>query len=318
MSDPSALAGRPVLVTGGAGFVGTHLVQRLLEAGASVTVLEHPAARLDRLAPAAARVRAVSADLAEPGAAGRALAGERFEAVFHLAAWTGGRNRPLDPDAWRRSLAVNVQGTLELLLALVAGGEPHPRVVRTGGMEEYGDGPVPFREAQRECAVTPYSASQVAATQFAHALAARTSLPLVTVRPALVYGPGQDESFFLPALVRACLDGREFEMTSGEQTVDYVHVRDVVEALALAAVRPGVAGEVFNAGSGREIAIRDLAERIAALTGAGATLKIGARAGRSGEGSRRFLDVARARERLGWTAAVPLEEGLRGLVAAMR
>lgn len=314
----SALAGRDVLVTGGAGFVGSRLAARLAGEGARVTVLDRPGAPAAALAPVADRVAVVAADLTEPAALADALAALRPEVVFHLAAWTGGRGRADDPEAWRLSRRVNLDGTTNLLLALLARDGAPPRVVRTGTMEEYGDGPVPFREDQRERAVSPYSASVAAATQAAHALAAHRGLPLVTVRPSVIYGPGQDESFFLPSLVRACVEGREFAMTAGTQTTDYVHVDDVVEALLAAAARAEAAGEIVNAGSGREVAIREVAERVAALAGTGARLLFGARPGRAGESPRRFLDVAKAQRLLGWRARVGLDEGLRGMIAAAR
>lgn len=311
-----AFAGRDVLVTGGAGFVGSRLAARLAGGGARVTVLDRPGAPVP--GALAGRVAFRPADLTEPAGVAAALAGLEPAAVFHLAAWTGGRGRADDPEAWRLSLRVNLDGTLHLLFALLARGGPLPRVVRTGTMEEYGDGPAPFREDQRERAVSPYSASVAAATQASHALAARNGLPLVTVRPSVIYGPGQDESFFLPSLVRACVEGREFAMTAGTQTTDYVHVDDVVEALLAAAANEAAAGGIVNAGSGREVAIREVAEKVAALAGTGAKLLPGARPDRPGEAPRRFLDVAKAERVLGWRARTDLDEGLRGLLAAAR
>ena len=310
------LSGRKVLVTGGAGFVGSHLVRGLVRVGARVTVLAQPGAPVAPLAGIVDRIALLEADLTDPGPVADAIARLQPEVVFHLAAWTAGRSRPRDPEAWRLSLRVNLEGTLNLLLALVPVRDGLARIVRTGGMEEYGDGPVPFREDQREDAVSPYSASQVSATQVSHALAAQWDLPLVTVRPALIYGPGQDASFFLPSLVRACVLGHDFEMTSGEQTADFVFVDDVVEALLLAATRDGIAGEVINAGTGREIAIRALAERVLALSGTAAKLVFGARPARPGESSRRFMDTVKAARLLGWTARVALDEGLRRMLEA--
>lgn len=318
MSADATLSGRDVLVTGGAGFLGAHLVRRLLGHGARVTVLAQPGVPASSLDSMAGRVTVIEADLTDPAGVSRALGGCRPEFVFHLAAWTGGRSRAQETEAWRLSLRVNLDGTLNLLAALADRPDGLERVVRTGGMEEYGDGPVPFREDQRESAVSPYSASQVSATQASHAFAAQRGLSLVTVRPSLIYGPGQDESFFLPSLVRACVEGREFAMTTGEQTVDFVWVEDVVDALVLAATRDGVAGEIVNAGSGLEISIRDLAERVAALSGTSAKLGIGAAPARAGESSRRFMDVSRAARLLGWAPRTGLDEGLRRLLEAAR
>ncbi len=318
MSDRASLAGMDVLVTGGAGFVGSHLVLRLLEAQAQVRVVVQPGAPLGALERHMGRVQVAEADLTEPESVARALHADRAAIVFHLAAWTAGRSRVADPEAWRTSFRVNLEGTMNLLTAMVARGGTLPRVVRTGGMEEYGDGPVPFREDQRERAVSPYSASQAAATQASHAFASHASLPLVTLRPSLIYGPGQDRSFFLPSLIQSCLEGRDFAMTSGEQTVDFVYVDDVVEALIRASLAEGAAGEILNAGSGREIAVGTLAELVVHRTGTSARLQRGARAERAGESPRRFMDVAKAQRLLDWRASTSLEDGLDQTIESHR
>lgn len=318
MSEHASLAGVDVLVTGGAGFVGSHLVRRLLAERARVTVLAQPGAPLGALDAIRSELHWIEADLTEPEALQRSLVGIEAAVAFHLAAWTGGRSRAGDPEAWRLSSRVNLEGTLHLLAALAPRAASLSRIVRTGGMEEYGDGPVPFREDQREQAVSPYSASQVAATQASHAYAAHVGLPLVTLRPSLIYGPGQDASFFLPALILACMAGRDFEMTSGAQTVDFVFVEDVVDALVRAATSEAAAGQIVNVGSGREISVRELAERVVALAGTSTRLQMGRRPDRAGEAGRRFMDVSRAQRVLGWSAATPLDEGLRRTLEGYR
>lgn len=318
MNERASLAGVDVLVTGGAGFVGSHLVRRLLAERARVTVLAQPGAPVGALDAIRPQLRWIEADLTERAAVESALGEVGASVVFHLAAWTGGRSRAGDPEAWRTSSRVNLEGTMNLLAALAPRVEAPSRIVRTGGMEEYGDGPVPFREDQREQAVSPYSASQVAATQAAHAYAAHVGLPLVTLRPSLIYGPGQDASFFLPALILACLAGRDFEMTSGTQTVDFVFVEDVVDALVRAATSEAAVGQILNAGSGHEISVRALAERVVALAGTATRLQLGMRPDRAGEAGRRFMDVSKAQRVLGWSAATPLDEGLRRTLEGFR
>lgn len=314
----ASLAGADVLVTGGAGFIGSHLVRRLIAGGATVRVLEHPTASTARIERLADRFTLVRTDFSEAAPTLQAIAALQPAVVFHLAGWTGGRGLGGDLEAWRRSFRVNLDGALNLIAAL----EPHVklirRIVRVGSMEEYGDGPVPFREEQRERAVSPYSASVVAATQAAHPLAARLELPLVTVRPSIVYGPGQEPSFFIPGLIRACLAGEDFKMTRGEQAGDFVFVEDLVDALIGAAIAERAVGEIVNAGTGRAVKVRDLAERIVRLSGSETKLEIGAMPSRDGEASRRFMDQSKASDVLGWTAATDLDEGLLKTIAWYR
>ena len=121
------------------------------------------------------------------------------------------------------------------------------------------------------------------------------------VRPALVYGPAQSERFFVPALIRACLAGRDFEMTSGEQVRELLYVDDLVDVLLRAAESSELAGQVLNLGGGEPLRVVELARRIQRLCGRGA-LRIGARPARATEIERFQCDSSRAAEVLDWRA----------------
>ena len=149
-------------------------------------------------------------------------------------------------EAVERSLEVNLVGTINVLHAALESGAPVAAFVRAGGLEEYGLAATPFEESQREQPVSPYSASQVAATHYCEVLQRHTSVAIVTLRPALVYGPDQSTDFFIPGLIVSCLRGIDFEMTEGEQTRDLLFVDDLVDAFLLAASRPGL-GKAGNA-----------------------------------------------------------------------
>ena len=123
-------------------------------------------------------------------------------------------------DGIARALRVNLDGTLAVLRAVQEASHDVAAVVRAGGLEEYGAGPTPYREGQREAPISPYSASQVAATHFCQMLQPDTAAAIITLRPALVYGPGQGGDFFIPSLIRSCLANVPFDMTSGVQGRD--------------------------------------------------------------------------------------------------
>jgi nucleoside-diphosphate-sugar epimerase len=301
---------RSVLVTGGTGFVGSHLVRQLVGAGARVAVLARKRGLTWRLSDVAERVRVLPADLGDPASLDRAVAEARPDLVFHLAASAAGRFAAGDAAAFRESLCVNALGTLELLRAVAERAPGVSRIVRSGGMEEYGAGTPPFAEDSREQAVSPYSAGQIAATHLSIAFCARAGLSLCTLRPSLVYGPAQSTSFFLPALILACLDGATFPMTEGRQATDFVWVGDVVDALCRAAVVERAGGEILNVGGGRSVTIREIAETVARRSGSHARLDFGALPRREGEGLSRRLAIEKAARVLGWTPVTPLEEGL--------
>ncbi|MFO0809720.1 MAG: NAD-dependent epimerase/dehydratase family protein [Gemmataceae bacterium] len=305
-----------VLVTGGTGFIGSHLVRRLVREEACVHVLARPGRPPGRIADLGGRVTLWAADLADRPAVRACVAGSRPQVVFHLAGDSAGRHF----DGWERldqSVDANLGNVLNLLQAIHdAGGSP-PVVVRVGGLEEYGQGPVPYDEDQRESPVSPYSASQVAATHFCQMLGRSLGLPIVTLRLALTYGPSQAPSFLIPALIHHCLEGRGFAMTAGDQRRDYVFVGDAVEALLRAAVTPEAGGQIINVGSGVESRVLDVAQAVVRLAGA-IDLHVGAVAARRTEIQHLVCNPAKAERLLDWTATTSLEDGLARTVAWYR
>lgn len=315
---PSNLAGRRVLLTGATGFIGAHLTSRLVDEGAHVSVLVRQAVADGRLSSLEGRISAHRGDVTDPFAVRAALAASRAEVVFHLAADTGARRVELGWDGVARALRVNLDGTLTVLRAVQEASHDVAVFVRAGGLEEYGAGPIPYREEQREAPISPYSASQVAATHFCQALQPVTAATIVTLRPALVYGPGQSDDFFIPSLIRSCLANVPFEMTSGEQGRDLLYVDDVVDAFVRAASRLELRGQVVNVGGGVEYAMRDVARMIVRLSGTTAPLYVGAKPARVGDIAHLVADASVARERLGWRARVGLEEGLQRTITWYR
>jgi nucleoside-diphosphate-sugar epimerase len=128
-----------------------------------------------------------------------------------------------------RAIDNNLSGTLNLVRAIAAAGPLVQCLVRAGGLEEYGAGPAPADEAQREQPTSPYSASQAATTHWCQMLQPQLSFSIVNLRPALVYGPGQGADFLIPALIRSLLDGEPFAISDGTQIRDYIHVDDVID-----------------------------------------------------------------------------------------
>jgi nucleoside-diphosphate-sugar epimerase len=242
--------------------------------------------------------------------------------VFHLAGSTSdrGRDKGCVETAGDRSVQaydVNLIGALRVLQA-TASQASSARVIRCGSLAEYGDGPVPFREDQREQPVSVYAASQVAATHMGQAVFRQSGLPVTTVRLALTYGPAQSNLFLIPSLILAGLRGLPFDMTDGTQTRDFIYVDDAVEGLLAVAAAPGLAGEVINIGSGEEHAIGAVAAQIVRLTGGRTQLRLGALVPVEGDLRRLVCDPDLSRRVLGWSAATPLEAGLMRAISWYR
>jgi len=309
------LNGQVVLVIGATGFLGSHVVERLAGGGAVV----HALARRS-FAGLAVRGEAVTSwtgDIRDESIVDRIVKQVEPDVVFHTAANTDVRLAS-SPGAFADAFETNVRGTLNVLLALARARKPPRVVVRLGGIEEYGSGAVPSDETQRERPISPYSASQVAATHLCQSFFLQTGLPVLTLRPALMYGPGQSPTFFIPGLIERALEGGEFRMTAGDQTRDFVFVADVVEACVRAATTSGLEGAVINLGSGCEYRIRDVAAMIVRLVGGPVRLSPGAHQGRKIDLPRLALDTDAAARLLGWRATTSLEDGLSQTIAHER
>ncbi len=307
-AESASFAGSRVLVTGAAGFIGSRLVTRLLAEGAQVHTLD--------LLPGAAEsvVQAHQADIADADAVAAAVEAADPDHVFHLAAF---KERSSTPAAFELAMAVNAGGTLNVLTAAAA--RPGLRsFVTMGTSEEYGQGPTPFRESQREQPISAYGASKTAATHLCQAFHRARAVPATVLRPTIAYGPGQPPDLFLSALVAALARGDRFPMTPGGQMRDFVHVDDIVEALLLAATRPAARGRVINVGSDEPLTIAELARRVAAQMDAEQLLGIGELPYRTGENMDYRADSTLARELLGWQARVRLEDGLVQVVETAR
>lgn len=205
----------------------------------------------------------------------------------------------------------NVLGALHVIENLGA----ETRVVVVGSGEEYGTGPVPFREAQVAQAMTSYAVSRLATTLACQAL---SSPRICVARLAVVYGPEQVGEMFIPSMLAACARHKPFAMTRGEQTRDFLYVDDAVRALVALVQVDRAMGQVVNVASGIERTVRDVAEQAARLCGKDADLRIGAIASRPGEATRYVCSIDKVQELTGWRPRVSLEEGLARTLAWWR
>jgi UDP-glucose 4-epimerase len=304
------------IVTGGAGFIGHHLVRGLLDAGWDVAVVDDlSTGDAARLAGVGDRVEIVIGDIREPAVLDRAMAGAQV--VFHEAAIPSVARSVADP---RRTNGVNVDGTIEVMLA--AGRAGVQRVVFAGSSSIYGDSPeLPRRETQRPEPRSPYAASKLAAEHYVHSLGALQGIETVALRYFNVYGPGQDpESAYaavVPRFITAALRGdRPTVYGDGRQSRDFTFVGDVVSANLLAAEAEGVSGLTCNIGCGGRFDLLELLDVIAAEVGRPVEPRF--EPGRAADVPHSQADVSLARERLGYVPSVDLREGIRRSVAWFR
>jgi UDP-glucose 4-epimerase len=299
-----------VLITGATGFIGSHLVHRFAALGEEVHVFVRHTSSLSRIEDAIGPVTVWRGDLENCHSIRDCLQAARPAHVFHLAADTA--VRWFDPDLANVdiSIDINLKGTCNLLTELRRADIPVCNFVRAGGLEEYGRGHYPFSEEQRESPVSPYSASQVAATHYSRMLQPFLGFPVITIRPALVYGPGQSTGFFIPSIIEHFLAGHDFPMTAGKQRRDLVFVSDVIDAFIAAARTPGLTNEIINIGSGSGYRMRDVAAMARSIIGSEARPAIGALAERASEIQVLTCRNRKAQQLLSWTPQTSLFEGL--------
>jgi UDP-glucose 4-epimerase len=296
-----------VLVTGAAGFIGRRLVGRLVEAGAQVWVGLAPDEAPERVDALPVQVEHLIFDLRDAEAVRSAMIKAVPMIVFHLAA-VGVAGPKIDPAL---ALVVNAGGAVHLLEAAKECGIE--RVVLVGTCYEYGaresvEGLDPF---------SAYAASKVAAWAFGRMYWRVYSLPVVTVRPFQVYGPGQPAHTLIPAAIDAALAERDFPMTPGEQERDFIFVEDVVAGMLAAAEAPGIEGESLDLGTGLAHSARQVVELVWAMTEARGQVLPGALPYRPGAVMHSVADADRTARLTGWRAQVGLEDGLRRTIEAV-
>ncbi|MBW3547878.1 MAG: SDR family NAD(P)-dependent oxidoreductase [Actinobacteria bacterium] len=303
--------GRSVLVTGGEGFIGSNLVERLVREGADVRALVHynPFGRAGWLDPEVhGEVRVIPGDVRDAERVFSAVDG--CDVVFHLAALIGIPYSYLAPESY---VQVNVTGTHHVARACLRAGVS--RMVHTSTSETYGTAlSVPISEDHPLQPQSPYSASKIGGDMMALSFFHAFELPVAVVRPFNTYGPRQSTRAVIPTILSQLHAGaREIQLGTTTPTRDFNYVDDTVAGFLAVAACDRALGEVVNIGSGREISIGDLVQLLIAITGGTATVSTDpARLRPTGSEVERLLcDNTRARDWAGWVPEVPLEEGLR-------
>jgi NAD dependent epimerase/dehydratase len=306
----AAWSGRRVLVTGADGFIGSHLVERLVELGASVRGLVQYNALgtwgwLDD-SPVRDSVDVVLGDVRDADSARAAAAGT--DVVFHLAALIA---IPYSYEAPRSYVETNVVGTVNVLRAAQACGADV--VVHTSTSEVYGTArTVPIDESHPLHGQSPYAASKIGADKMAEAFHLSYGLPVATLRPFNTYGPRQSARAVIPTVITQLLADETVSLGNLTPTRDFTFVTDTVEAFVRIADCPDAIGHVVNSGSGNEISIGELVERIEVVLGRRAPIELDRARVRppASEVERLCADATLARSLFAWEPQVLLDDGL--------
>jgi NAD dependent epimerase/dehydratase len=303
-----------MLVTGGDGFIGSHLAEKLVAKGAKVRVLVMynsfgHSGWLENVEPEIkTKMEIIPGDVRDPQAMIEIT--DNIETIFHLASLIAIPYSYRSADSY---VDTNIKGTLNILQA--ARRNQAVQVIHASTSEVYGKAvSVPISEDHPIVSHSPYAATKIAADQMATAFHRSFDLPVTIIRPFNTYGPRQSARAIIPTVVSQLLaDGATLRLGHLTPTRDFTYVSDIVDGFIAAAGKEETIGEVIHLGSGSEISIGDLAGRIAALMNREVAIATDSQRLRpeTGEVERLLCDNSKAKQLLGWEPTIQLDDGLR-------
>lgn len=311
------LKNKRVLITGADGFIGSHLTEKLLNLGCSVKAFVKYDKGVDTkllniLTPEFRNnVMLVAGDIRDPDAVRQAA--KDIDIIFHLAAIVSIPYSYVNP---REVIETNTIGTLNVLMA---GKENNvEKIVHTSTSEVYGTAQyVPIDEKHPLQGQSPYSASKIGADKIAESFHRSFNTPVATIRPFNQYGPRQSARAVIPTIITQALTGNTVRLGSLTPTRDFTFVFDTVDAFIRIAESPNTVGEVLNIGSGTEISIGDLANKIIEIINkvgdksVSVVFEEGRKRPEKSEVNRLLADVTKAKKLIEWQAKTPLDDGLK-------
>lgn len=289
-----------ILVVGGTGFIGHHIVQRALSLGWNVTCLS-----LNKNNTPLKGVSYLRADVGDVKSLKDCLDRQAFEYVVncggyinHTSFFSGGSS----------VLDAHFKGMVNIISSIDIGVLKH--FINIGSSDEYGSVSAPQSECIREVPISPYSMAKTACTHFLQMLYKTEGIPSTTLRLFLTYGPGQDDKRFLPQIIRGCLADSVFPVSYGGQLRDFCFISDTVDAVFLTMLSDGAKGEVINIASGQPVSIRNVIETVRDIIGKGKP-KFGEIDYRPGENMELYADISKANSLLNWQPQISLREGIK-------
>lgn len=304
------------LVTGGAGFIGSHLVASLVEQGAGVRVLDNfSTGKRENLAPILGKIDLVEGDITDPRICAHACAGVRF--VLHQAALPSVPKSIADPVSSHRT---NVDGTFNMLVAARDAGVR--RFVFAASSSAYGESPtLPKTESMPTQPLSPYAVQKLAGENYCRVFAEVYGLETLSMRYFNVFGPRQDPASqyaaAIPAFVTAIIGDRPPTVYGdGEQTRDFTYIENVIKANLAAVEATKTHGEVLNIACGEPVTVNAIIREINTILGKDVRPEYVAQ--RPGDIKHSWADISLAAEKIGFAPAIPLAEGLRRTIVWYR
>lgn len=294
--------GKKIFITGGTGFVGSHLLKVLLEYDCKIHALYNIKNKGRKNIPG--KLFWHEGDILDSKKMKKIIAKAKPDLIFHLAALIGSeRNINLAVSL----IETNFIGTLNVLTALK--NVKFERLLFVGTAEEYGMEPAPFNESQKAVPVSPYGFSKNAASNLCLFYHRIFDYPITVLKPAVAYGPGQKNSMFIPSLIRSLKRNKEFKIFGGRQKRDFLYIDDLIQAIIKAAVNKKAEGEAVNIGSGSAYSLKEVAILAKKLSKSKSKISFSLPY-RPFEIMNYSVDISKAKKKLGWAPIWTLEKGL--------
>ena len=297
---------KKILVTGGAGFIGSHLTRRLVELGAQVSVLVKYKSIIDnvRLSSLWDQITIIEADLRNVDSL-RQLKEKSYDIIFHLAAYNHVGDSFLHVN---ESLMSNTIATANLFEFA----PDYKTFVYTATSEVYGlQNNVPFNEEFMPFPISPYAIGKYGGELYARMKRHQTDKDIVCIRPFNTFGPYQSDRAIIPEIIIKCLRGLPIETNEGKQTREFNYIDNIVDGFIKISEASPSPKEPINIGMNKEIAIKDLVKKIHSISNSKSELKIGSLSNRETEIWRMCADNKRANDILGWMPKISFEDGLQ-------
>ena len=298
-----------ILVTGGNGFIGAKIVEKLVLLGYTPLLLLRKNSNRERLLPVLNKIRIFEASLEDAKDVSGILKKANPDIIIHLAGHGVYSYEDMSAENIRWMVDSNINGTANLLYAAL---KTHCKMfVNTGSCFEYGSNNVPFDEDSMLNPVNMYGVTKAAATLFSQVFSRTSPFSLITVRPFTAYGQGQDQRRFISTAIRQCLQGKDLALTKQKIVRDYIYIEDVVDGyLAVIEYGEKLTGEIINISTGKGTLLEDVAKIIIQKTNANVKIDIGSFPIRNGEVLSLVGRAEKAERLLKWKAKYSLEDGI--------
>lgn len=299
-----------VLITGASGFIGKHLIRKLLNNNYNIICFDLV---FDDgfISEFEGKLELRTGSLMDAVFIKNLIQDYSPDYVYHLA---GSKSRTNSLPEFKSSHDINYLGTLNLFEALLED-QNLKLVTILGTIEEYGHTNSPFKENSQELPNSAYGLSKLSATKLAMIFYQQFNLPVAVFRPSIAFGPDQGEEMFIPALIKSLLRQQPFKMTEGNQLRDFLFIDDLTDALIRGINCTELEGQIINIASGTSITIRDIAKQIAEITNSNENLKVGELPYRNFEIMNYTVDISKASNLLQWYPKTKLGDGLERTIS---